>query len=246
MLPQSGNGCAQWGANGPGSLSSDSPRPWPNSPPSAWANSDCWIWPAPHRLAVPGVEPDVAPGRRRARSACSHQQGADEEEGEARDHVREARRGDVEQRQEGAEEHQRAPEVADVDEHQHRRTPDDEQRAEVLQRRDRQPRDAAGCDREQLPLLVQVAGEEDDDADLGDLGRLEGERPEVDVEVGAVDLRPDARQPRRQQQQDARRWRSGSGSARARGSRERGGSSRASRHGSGDEDRRLLQGQACR
>ena len=47
MLPHSGNGCAQSGTNGPGSLSSDSPRPVPNSPPSAWANSDCWTCPAP-------------------------------------------------------------------------------------------------------------------------------------------------------------------------------------------------------
>ena len=44
---------------------------------------------------------------------------------------------DVEQRQEGAEEHQRAAEVADEDEHQHRRAPHDQQRPEVLQRRDR-------------------------------------------------------------------------------------------------------------
>ena len=29
---------------------------------------------------------------------------------------------------------------------------------------------------EHLPALVQVAGEEDDDADLGQLGRLEGDR----------------------------------------------------------------------
>ena len=51
--PHSGNGCEQSGANGPGSLSSDSPSPWPNRPPSAWANSDCWICPAPSGTFLP-------------------------------------------------------------------------------------------------------------------------------------------------------------------------------------------------
>ena len=58
------------------------------------------------------------------------------------------------------------------------------------------------ADGQQLAVLVQVAREEDDDADLRDLRRLEGERAEVDLEVGAVHLRADARQPRRHQQQD--------------------------------------------
>ena len=44
---------------------------------------------------------------------------------------------------------------------------------EVLQRRDRQPQDPARRDREHLALLGQIAGEEDDDAELRQLGRLE-------------------------------------------------------------------------
>jgi hypothetical protein len=40
------------------------------------------------------------------------------------------------------------------------------------------------------------------EADLGELGRLEGERADLDVEVGAVDLLPDPRQPRQDQQHE--------------------------------------------
>ena len=50
------------------------------------------------------------------------------------------------------------------------------------------PSDPARGDREHLPLLGQVAGEEDDDADLRQLGRLEGDRADVDAQIGAVDL----------------------------------------------------------
>jgi hypothetical protein len=111
MLPQSGNGWAQSGANGPGNFSSDSPRPWPNSPPSACANSDCWIEPDVEALL------DVADRLR-------EEEGAEAEDQQAGDHIGEARGGDVEHRQEGAEEHQRAAEVADEDQQHHRRAPD--------------------------------------------------------------------------------------------------------------------------
>ena len=47
---------------------------------------------------------------------------------------------------------------------------------EMLERRQHQPGDVARPDDEHLPVLVQVAGQEDDDADLRQLGRLEGDR----------------------------------------------------------------------
>ena len=65
------------------------------------------------------------------------------------------------------------------------------------------PEHPAGADDQHLAVLAQVAGEEDDDADLRELGRLEGERADLDPEVGAVDLLADPRQARRQQQQQA-------------------------------------------
>ena len=147
-----------------------------------------------------GVEPDLDPvvdvghGRGEEPGADEEHRHPDHDEGEAAG-------GDVEQGEEGGEEHQRAAEVADEDEHEHRRAPDDQHRAEVLERRQRHPEHAAGADDQHLAVLAQVAGEEDDDADLRELGRLEGERADLDPEVGAVDLLADAGQARRQQQQ---------------------------------------------
>ena len=199
--PQSGNGCAQSGANGPGSFSSDSPSPLPKRPPSAWANSDCCTWPAPSGLRAERIEPDVD-ALVDVADVAAEDVGPDAEHEQPGEDVGEAARGDVEQRQEGAEEHQRAAEVAGGDEHQHRRAPDDEQRPEVLQRRDREAEEPARGDREQLALLRQVAGEEDDDADLRQLGRLEVDRAEVDRRGRPRSPARRFREPRRQQQQD--------------------------------------------
>ena len=60
MLPHSGNGCSQLGANGPGSFSSDSPSPCPKRPPSAWANSDCCTWPAPSGAFAPNGSSQIS------------------------------------------------------------------------------------------------------------------------------------------------------------------------------------------
>ena len=72
----------------------------------------------------------------------------------------------------------------------------------MLQRRQHDARDLPRTDHEHLAVVVQVAGEEDDDADLRQLGRLKAERPELDAEVGLVRLVADPRQPRQQQQRD--------------------------------------------
>ena len=175
------------GANGPGSLRSDSPSPWPKRPPSAWVKSADVIWPAPvGRVVRERVDPDVDAVLDVADGA-GEEPGSGEEQDEPDEDVGEAVRRDVDEREEGAEEHQRRAEVADEDEHHHRGAPDDEERAEVLERRDRQAHHAPGGDREKLASLVQVAREEDDDADLSQLGRLEGEGAEVDRQEGAVD-----------------------------------------------------------
>ena len=54
---------------------------------------------------------------------------------------------------------------------------------------------------EHLARVAQVRGEEDDDRDLAELGRLEGDRADADAQVGAVDLLADARHARQQEQQ---------------------------------------------
>jgi hypothetical protein len=113
--------------------------------------------------------------------------GTQHEHAEPDDHEGEPPGRHVDQGEESAEEHHRAAQVADEDQQHHRGAPDDEQRAEVLERWQDEAEDVAGAHDEHLAMLVQVARQEDDDADLGQLGRLEGDRPEVDREVGVVD-----------------------------------------------------------
>ena len=106
--------------------------------------------------------------------------GAADEEREPRgDEQRPAGR-DVEHREEDPEVQERAPEVVRDDDDEHRRAPDREQRPDVLEL----------PARERLALLAQVAREEDDEADLRELARLELDRPEVDPEPRAVDRSP--------------------------------------------------------
>ena len=208
----------------PGIVISACPKPLPKRPPSAWAKIDCRIWyPVSGRVVV-GVEPDLDPVVDVGHGA-GEEPGADQEHRHPDDDEGEAPGRHVEQGEEGGEEHQRAAEVADEDEHEHRGAPDDQHRPEVLQRRQRHPEHAPRADDQHLAVLAQVAGEEDDDRDLRELGRLEGERADLDPEVGAVDLLADPRQPRRQQQQQADRRRSCTGSAPAPRSRAGTGSS---------------------
>ena len=62
------------------------------------------------------------------------------------------------------------------------------------------PKHAPRREHQHLARVAQVAREEDDDRELGELRRLHGQRADVDREVGAVDRREQARQ---QQQADA-------------------------------------------
>jgi hypothetical protein len=105
---------------------------------------------------------------------------------------REAPCRDVEQRQEGAEEHQRRPNLARDQQHTHRRAPHEQQRSELLHRGQCQPENALPRGHKQLPVVAQVGGEEDDDCDLPELGWLERDRSDMDAQVGAVDLLTDA------------------------------------------------------
>ena len=119
---------------------------------------------------------------------------AADEEHEPGEHVRRPSGGDVEHRQEDPELEQRASEVVRLDEHEHRRAPDQEQRPEVLEPPLRQ----------HLALVAQIAGEEDDQEDLRQLARLELERAHLHPQPRAVDRLADPRQRRQHQQQDRR------------------------------------------
>ncbi len=117
-------------------------------------------------------------------------------------HEQQPVRGDVDDGEEAAEEHQRRADVLDEEEHRHRRAPDEQQRAEVLERRQRDAGDPPPARDQQLARVAQVAGQEDDDRDLGELGGLEGQRAELHAEVGAVDALADPGHAREQQEQD--------------------------------------------
>ena len=97
-----------------------------------------------------------------------------------------ARGRDVQHREEDPEVEEPAPEVVRLDEDEHRRAPDREQRAEVLD-------PPLG---EHFALLAQVAREEDDQHDLGELARLEPDAADLDPEARPVDRLPDHRQRR--------------------------------------------------
>ena len=76
----------------------------------------------------------------------------------------------------------------------HRDPPDHEHRPEVLERRDRHAEDPARAHHQHLARVAQVAGEEDDEPDLRELGGLEHEQArDADAEVGAVGLVADRR-----------------------------------------------------
>ncbi len=118
----------------------------------------------------------------------------DDDEGEAAG-------GHVEDRQQRSVEHQRRADVAQQHERRHRQPPDDEHRPEVLERRQGDPQDPPRAHDHHLAGVAQVAGEEDDEADLGELRRLEEDPArQADAQVGAVDLIADARQPREDEQ----------------------------------------------
>ena len=69
----------------------------------------------------------------------------------------------------------------------------------MLERRERDPGEAPRADDEDLARVAQVGREEDDDRDLRELGRLEGDRAHVEGQVRAVDR---VAEPRKEQQDD--------------------------------------------
>ena len=108
-------------------------------------------------------------------------EGAREEEDQPGRRVRDAAGGHVEHPQEDAEVQQGSSEVARLHQDEHRGAPDQEQWAEILEA-------ALG---QHLALLAQVAGQEHDQEDLGQLAGLELQRTDVHPQPGAVHPLPE-------------------------------------------------------
>ena len=126
-------------------------------------------------------------------NSIGHQRAAEDEQDEPDDHQADPARGDVEQREEDAEEQQRRAEVALDDDDAERDRPHRDHRREVRQRRQPERPEPRVLLDEQRPVLGQVAGQEDDEDDLEQLGRLAAERAELEGQALAVDLRAEAR-----------------------------------------------------
>jgi hypothetical protein len=152
---------------------------------------------AAHRVVEPGVE-RVAPvleARVDVRDVRTQIPGADGEGEQPDDHEREPPGGDVEHRQQRAVEHQRGADVRQQDEREHGHAPDHQHRTEVLERRQRHAEDPARAQHHHLSSVAQVAGQEDDQPDLGELRRLKAQPAgDLDLQVGPVDLLADARE----------------------------------------------------
>ena len=109
------------------------------------------------------------------------------QEREADDDVREASRGNVEHQQEdGVEQHGRA-QIAFEDDDEQAYAPDCEQRQQQAQARDLEAQDLAVGDGEQLAVLGQIACQEQDDKDLGELAGLNGKAGDANPQLRARD-----------------------------------------------------------
>ena len=120
-----------------------------------------------------------------------HAECTDGEQRKADDHVGHAARGHVEHDQEDGVEQKRAAQVAFERDDEQTDAPHDEQRVEQAQARELDAEHGAVGDGQQLAVLGQVAGEEQDDEDLGELTGLELEAADLDPQLGAIDLGAD-------------------------------------------------------
>ncbi len=94
----------------------------------------------------------------------------------------------IQQGQEDREEQEGRTEIALDDHDAERDRPHHDHRREVWQRREPQGSDSGVLLDQQRPVLRQVAGQEDDQDDLEQLGRLAGDRPQLERQALAVDI----------------------------------------------------------
>ncbi len=142
------------------------------------------------------ADPDVIEQQR-------HQQAAEDEEDEPDHDQADPARGDVEERQEHAEEEQRGAEVALDDHDAEGDRPHRDHRQEVRHGRQPQRADPRVLLHEERTVLREVARQEDHEDHLEELRRLAADRPDREREPRAVDV--GAEDEREQQQGDADR-----------------------------------------
>ena len=112
--------------------------------------------------------------------------GAEREHQQATDDVDEPARGEIEHRQEHAEEEQRRAEVVHQHEQRQRAADHQRERGEMLEMRQADAQHALLTAREQLALLAQVGRHEQHEPELRELARLEGEPADADPDARPV------------------------------------------------------------
>src|SRR6185503_16188557 len=146
------------------------------------------------------VSPDVDAGLDRRDEEVHHVRAGEEQE-DTHDDVPDPPGRDVEERQEDGEEQQGGPQVALHDDDAEGDRPHRGHRREERQRRQRDRADLGRLFDEQGPVLREVAGEEDHEDHLQQLGRLAADRADRQAQPLAVDVV--AEEEGRQEQRDA-------------------------------------------
>ena len=130
-----------------------------------------------------------------------HAKSTDAKQHDADDYIRYASGRYIEHDEEERVEEKRRAEVAFEGDDGEAYAPYDEQRGEQAQARNLEAHDVVVGDGEQLSVLGEVARKEQHDADLGELAGLDGDKAQVDPQLGAPAILAD--EDGQQQQDDA-------------------------------------------
>ena len=127
--------------------------------------------------------------------------GSNGQQRKADDDVRKASRGNIEHQQKDGVEQDGRAQVAFEDNDEQAHAPHGKQRQQQAEARNLEAKDLAVGDGEQLAVLGQIACQEQDDEDLGELAGLDGEARDANPQLGARDRGAD--KDRQHQQDDA-------------------------------------------
>ena len=136
-------------------------------------------------LVLPRVEPDRDAGLHMIEQP-PRDVGGSAEQDDAEDQVHVALGADPQHDDEQGEEQQRRPEVALADHHQHGEPPGDDERQDVPWLRQSQRADLPGGGGDQFAPVGEVGREEHRQRQLGELPRLEVDRPDAHPDARAV------------------------------------------------------------
>ena len=121
---------------------------------------------------------------------------AEHEQDDSEHHVADATAGHIQHREQHSREQQRRPEVLLPPEQNQRRADHQQDRREIRQRRQIDRTDAPAGECQQLAVLLEIGGQEQDQQQLYALGRLHADWPNGEPQSGAAAVRVLAKQQR--------------------------------------------------